>query len=75
MAMKAGVPIVPVAIKNTDRLMGKGSSTARRGTIEMVILPPIETTGFSTDDDVESLIKTVHASVAAELGVADRSHD
>lgn len=69
MAMQAGVPIVPVAIKNTDVLMGKGTGEARPGTIEMVILPPVETAGLSTDEDIEHLIARVHASIAAELGV------
>ncbi len=69
MAMEAGVPVVPVAIKNTDVLMGKGTGEARPGTIEMVILPPVETTGLSTDEDIERLVARVHASVAAELGV------
>ena len=71
MAMEAGVPIVPVAIKNTDVLMGKGTGEAVSGTIEMVILPPVATAGLSTDEDVERLIARVHASIAAELGVKE----
>jgi hypothetical protein len=65
------VPVVPVAIKNTDVLMGKGTGEAVPGTIEMVILPPVETKGLSTDEDVERLIASVHASIAAELGVKE----
>ena len=71
MAMEAGVPVVPVAIKNTDVLMGKGTGEAVPGTIEMVILPAVETKGLSTDEDVERLIARVHASIAAELGVKE----
>ena len=67
MAIEAGVPIVPVAIKNTDVLMGKGTGVAWPGTIEMVFLPPIETTGLSTDEDVRRLTETAHARVAEEL--------
>ncbi|HEV7796757.1 MAG TPA: lysophospholipid acyltransferase family protein, partial [Pyrinomonadaceae bacterium] len=59
MAAQAGVPIVPVAIKNTDRLMGKGTGEARPGTIEMVMLPPISTTGYTTDEDVKQLVNRV----------------
>lgn len=69
MAMDACVPIVPVAIKNTDELMGKGTGAARTGTIEMVIMPPVETKGLSTDEDIKLLVEKVHASIAAELGV------
>jgi len=56
-----------MAMKNTDRLMGKGEGTARPGTIEMVILPPIETGGLSTDEDVRRLSEEVRARIAAEL--------
>ena len=72
MAAQAGVPIVPVAIKNTDYLMGKGTGEARSGTIEMVILPPVSTTGVSSDEDVKQLVQRVHAMIGKELGI---SHD
>lgn len=67
MAIEAGVPLVPVAIKNTDVLMGKGTGTARPGTIEMVLLKPVETRGLSTDEDVSHLIEHVHALIKKEL--------
>lgn len=67
MAKDAGVPVVPVAMKNTDLLMGKGTGEARPGTIEMVILEPIPTTGLAGDEDVERLIKEAHARIAEEL--------
>jgi len=69
MAAQAGVPIVPVAIKNTDYLMGKGTGEARAGTIEMVMLPPVSTVGVSTDEDVKGLIAVVHEQIGEELGV------
>jgi 1-acyl-sn-glycerol-3-phosphate acyltransferase len=68
MAIEAGVPIVPVAIKNTDMLMGKGTGAAKPGTIEMVVLEPIPTVGFSTDEDVSRLVERVHRLVGDELG-------
>lgn len=71
MAAQAGVPIVPVAIKNTDYLMGKGTGEARFGTIVMVILPPVSTAGVSSDDDVKQLLQRVHAMIGAELGISD----
>ncbi|HEU4768053.1 MAG TPA: lysophospholipid acyltransferase family protein [Pyrinomonadaceae bacterium] len=67
MARQAGVPVVPVAIKNSDVLMGKGTGEARSGTLEMVFLPPVEMTGVSTDEDMNNLITEVRNSVAAEL--------
>ncbi len=69
MAAQAGVPIVPVVMRNTDHLMGKGTGEARRGTIEMVMLPPVSTTGFSTDEDVVRLISHVHSLIGQQLGI------
>ena len=69
MAAQAGVPIVPVAIKNTDHLMGKGTGEARAGTIEMVMLPPVSTVGHSTDEDVKRLVNRVHSLIGQELEI------
>jgi len=73
MAAQAGVPIVPVAIKNTDYLMGKGTGEARGGTIEMIMLPPVETSGFSSDEEIKLLVNQVHSLVAGELAVPPKS--
>jgi len=69
MAAQAGVPIVPVAMKNTDNLMGKGTGEARPGTIEMVMLPPISTDGRLSDEDVKQLVRHVHSLIGQQLGV------
>lgn len=69
MAVETGVPIVPVAIKHTDRLMGKGTGRAHPGTIEMVILEPVETRHLSADEEVKELTRHVRALIAAELGI------
>lgn len=68
MAARAGVPIVPVAIKNTDYLMGKGTGEARTGTITMIMLPPVSTSDCSTDEQVKDLVNRVHFMIAEELG-------
>jgi 1-acyl-sn-glycerol-3-phosphate acyltransferase len=67
MARQAGVPVVPVAIKNSDVLMGKGTGESRSGTIEMVFMNPIDTTRLTTDDDIDRLVTDVRAQVANEL--------
>jgi 1-acyl-sn-glycerol-3-phosphate acyltransferase len=67
MARQAGVPVVPVAIKNSDVLMGKGTGEARSGTLEMVIMPPVDTKKFSTDEGINQLISDVRRSIASEL--------
>ena len=66
LAMQTGVPIVPVAIKNTDWMMGKRTGVAYAGEIEMVLLPPIETADLDADDVIKLLIKT-RSAIADEL--------
>ena len=67
MARQAGVPVVPVAIKNSDVLMGKGTGEAKPGTLEMVFLRPVEMTGVATDEQMNELIAEVRQAIAAEL--------
>lgn len=67
MARQAGVPVVPVAIKNSDVLMGKGPGEARSGTLEMVIMPPVETIDRTTDEAINELISAARNSIANEL--------
>ena len=71
MAQQASVPVVPVAIKYSDELMGKGTGEAKSGTIEMVILPPVATANVTTDDDINKLIAGVRGSIAYELGLRE----
>jgi hypothetical protein len=47
--------------------MGKGIGEARAGTLEMVLLPPVEISAVETDEDMNRLIASVRASIAAEL--------
>ena len=67
MAAESGAAVVPVAIKHTDALMGKGTGTARPGVIEMVLLPPVETEGLDTDEEIKALAERTRALVAEEL--------
>jgi 1-acyl-sn-glycerol-3-phosphate acyltransferase len=67
MARQAGVPVVPVAIKDSDVLMGKGTGIARSGTLEMVFMPPVEMVNVSTDDEMNRVVSDVHAQIEAEL--------
>jgi 1-acyl-sn-glycerol-3-phosphate acyltransferase len=67
MARQASVPIVPIAIKNSDVLMGKGTGEAWPGTIEMVLLPPIDTVNHTSDEDIDRLIAETRNLIAAEL--------
>lgn len=65
LALQTDAPIVPVAIKNTDWMMGKRTGVAYPGTIEIHLLEPIETRGR----DVMELLRETRAAVARELTV------
>jgi 1-acyl-sn-glycerol-3-phosphate acyltransferase len=66
LAIQTGAPIVPVAIRHSDRLMGKHTGVAFPGEIEMVLLPPIAAES-KTADDVMELLLTTRAAIATEL--------
>ena len=69
MAVQAGVPIVPIALKNSDVLMGKGTREAWPGTIDMVMMPPVDTSWVKTDDDLDELVTRVQSMIMQETGV------
>ncbi|MCS6873571.1 MAG: 1-acyl-sn-glycerol-3-phosphate acyltransferase [Pyrinomonadaceae bacterium] len=66
LALQTGTPIVPVAIKNTDWMMGKNCGTAFPGTIQMIFLPPVEVEGYRTED-IPKLLNKVRGMIAEEL--------
>jgi 1-acyl-sn-glycerol-3-phosphate acyltransferase len=69
MAVQAGVSVVPIALKNSDQLMGRGTGEAWPGTIEMVMLPPVDTSSVSSDEDLRRLVEQVQRLIMKELGV------
>ncbi|WP_016935819.1 lysophospholipid acyltransferase family protein, partial [Rhodococcus sp. R1101] len=46
-AMQAGVPIVPVVIRNTGEILWKHSTLLRPGTVDVAVLEPIDVNGWS----------------------------
>lgn len=73
MAVQAGVPVVPIALRNSDKLMGRGTGEAWPGTIEMVMLPPVETSAVSTDEELRKLVEQVQQVIMKELGITKLS--
>ncbi len=67
LAFQTGSPIIPVAIKNTDWMMGKRTGVAYAGEIEMVLLPPIETDGLDPEADLMFVLNKTRTAVANEL--------
>lgn len=69
-AAKAGVPVVPVAIRGTRKLLGANGRLLDWTSIEIRILPPI-TPDASTPPAVEALRDTARAAVLAAIGEPD----
>jgi 1-acyl-sn-glycerol-3-phosphate acyltransferase len=53
--------------------MPRGRAEAWPGTIEMVMLPPVETSWVSTDEDLRKLVEQVQHMIMRELGVTKLS--
>ena len=66
LAVQTGAAIVPVAIKNTDWMMGKRTGVAYPGTIEMMLGRPIETT---TGKDIPELMAETREFIAGQLAL------
>jgi putative phosphoserine phosphatase/1-acylglycerol-3-phosphate O-acyltransferase len=66
MALQAGVPIVPIVIRNAGQLLWRGSTVMRKGTVDIRVLPPIdvnawtvENLGTHVDDVREQFVDTL----------------
>jgi putative phosphoserine phosphatase/1-acylglycerol-3-phosphate O-acyltransferase len=50
MAMQAGVPVVPVVFRNVLDALPKHAMIVRPSTVEAVVLPPVDTSGWTRDN-------------------------
>jgi 1-acyl-sn-glycerol-3-phosphate acyltransferase len=66
MAIKSGVPIVPVACSNAHRIMEKRKLNIHPGTILVEFLDPIDPTNYTLEQR-ETLIQQLHDRLAAAL--------
>ncbi|WP_433728308.1 HAD-IB family hydrolase [Nocardia sp. CA-129566] len=57
-AIQAGVPVIPVVIRNAGEVNWRNSMVARQGTVDVAILDPIDVSGWDPndmDDQVEAV--------------------
>jgi 1-acyl-sn-glycerol-3-phosphate acyltransferase len=66
LAIRAQVPVVPVVIVGTDKVLPKGSLRVRKGAVEIRIGSPIPTEGLRTRDR-ELLLSQVREAMSAML--------
>jgi 1-acyl-sn-glycerol-3-phosphate acyltransferase len=66
MAIKAGVPIVPIACSGAQKIMEKRSMVIRPGEILVEFLEPIDSSKYSLEER-ETLNERIRAALAAGL--------
>ena len=59
LAVKAGVPVVPVTINGSYKILPRNTFTVNRGTIELIIDKPIEIYSDGKDEELK-LMEVVH---------------
>jgi putative phosphoserine phosphatase/1-acylglycerol-3-phosphate O-acyltransferase len=67
LAIQAGVPIVPIVIQNSSDIMPKGDMIYRPATVEVEVLPPVDTSGWSADT-IEEHVASVRTMYLEALG-------
>jgi putative phosphoserine phosphatase/1-acylglycerol-3-phosphate O-acyltransferase len=70
-AVEAGVPVVPVVIRNAGEIMWRASLVARPGTVDVVVLPPVPTDGLGPDavDDLSDRVRRQFLDTLADWPV------
>jgi len=63
-AVRRKIPILPVTVNGSRRVMRKGSFTLKPGKIQIVIGDPIDTSGYTTDTVQELIDKTRQTIIA-----------
>jgi putative phosphoserine phosphatase/1-acylglycerol-3-phosphate O-acyltransferase len=64
MARDAGVPIVPIVIRNAGEIMWRNAKVVQEGTIEVVVHEPLPTTGWTKADLDEWVLRMRQLYVA-----------
>lgn len=65
-AVRAGVPIVPVTIRGTSDLLPKGSLAPRPGRVDVIIGEPIDSREFG-EKRIDELIDRTREAIASQL--------
>ena len=73
LAMQAGVPIVPIVIRNSSDIMPKGEMIYRPATVRVEVLPPVPTDSWSVET-IDEHVEAVHDMYLAALGQNRAAH-
>jgi len=72
LAIQAGVPVVPVVIHNAGDVAPKGDFIFRPATVEVDVLPPVDTSDWSAET-IEEHVAEVRALFMETLGQAEEA--
>jgi 1-acyl-sn-glycerol-3-phosphate acyltransferase len=72
LAIEAGVPVVPVTIKNAHELFNEKTKLARPGTLHITVGKPIAIDGW-TRSDIPRLMEEVRIAMQSELDAWSRT--
>ena len=67
LAIQAGVPIVPIVIRNSVDVMPKGSAIYHPATVDVEVLPPVDTSAW-TAETIDEHVKQVRDMYLRALG-------
>jgi len=67
LAMQAGVPLIPVVIRNAGDVAPKGDFVFRSATVDVQVLPPVDTSDWRVAD-LEEHVREVRNMFARALG-------
>ena len=70
LAMEAGVPLLPIVIKNAHDAMPRGATLFKPTEVEVVVLPPIFTEGW-TQENMNEHITNIRQLFLNELGQSE----
>jgi 1-acyl-sn-glycerol-3-phosphate acyltransferase len=76
LAIEAGLPVVPIAVVGTRRVLPKGQLTTRPAFVEMTIHPPIPTAAgawASTIEEARRLAEQVNQVIAASVEAREQA--
>jgi putative phosphoserine phosphatase/1-acylglycerol-3-phosphate O-acyltransferase len=74
-AMQAGVPMVPIVLRGAGEVLRRGDRTIRQGAVEVVVLPPVDTSDWRPEtvaEHVEQVRGDFERTLAAWPGAPQR---
>ncbi|MFY9930991.1 MAG: HAD-IB family hydrolase/lysophospholipid acyltransferase family protein [Streptosporangiaceae bacterium] len=73
-AMATGLPVVPIVIRNSDSVAGRNSTTLHPGTVDVAVLPPVATAGWTAEELSERIeeVRIAYVELLAAWPVGSR---